>query len=163
MNCDNSDYASLSTPRFAPTSSLKLIRAEGRRHHPGCPSTLIRATAYTAPAVVSLVLFILLLGVHHDMGRLRTSLDWCGGGGPHWANNPAGVPVVTTVMATVVSSCPTGPEWDSDSESRAAAAASDVPGRSMPMSVTMIDVTSQHSTDPLTHKKPGPDPTPSLG
>ncbi|KAF8464799.1 hypothetical protein DFH94DRAFT_686522 [Russula ochroleuca] len=86
MNCDNSDY---------------LICTEGRRRCPGRLSTLIRATAYAAPAVVSLVLFILLLGVHHDMGHLCTSLDWCGGGGPHWANNPAGVPVVTTVTATV--------------------------------------------------------------
>jgi hypothetical protein len=163
MNCDNSDYASLSTPRFAPTLSLKLICAEGRRHRPGHPSTLIRATAYAAPAVVSLVLFILLLGVHHDMECLRTLLDWCGGGGLHWANNPTGVPVVTTVTATVVSSRPTGPEWDSDSESHTAAAASDAPGCSMPMSVTMIDVTSQHSTDLLMHEKPGPDPTPSLG
>jgi hypothetical protein len=62
-----------------------------------------------------------------------------------------------------MSSHPMGPKWDLDLESCAAAAVSDAPGCSMPMSVTMIDVTSQHSTDPLTHEKPGPDPTPSLG
>jgi hypothetical protein len=121
--------------------------------------------AYTAPAILLLVLFILLLGVHHDMGRLHTSLrlDWFGGSGLHWANNPAGVPVVTTITATVVSSHLMGPKWDSDSESCAAAAASDALGRSMLTSVTMIDVTLQHSTDLLMHEKPGPDPTPSLG
>lgn len=118
------------------------------------PPTLFRATAYATPAVLSLILFILLLGVHHDLGRLRTSLDRCGGGGPYyWANNPAaGVPTVTTVTATVVSSRPTGsggaadPEWDPDLESPTAAAASDAPGRSSPTSVTMIDVTSPHPT-----------------
>ncbi|KAF8479158.1 hypothetical protein DFH94DRAFT_682679 [Russula ochroleuca] len=102
-NCDNLDYASLSTPRFVPTSSFKLICTEGRRHRPGCLSTLIWAMAYAAPAILLLVLFILLLGVHHDMGCLHTSLrlDWFGGSGLHWANNPAGVPVVTTITATV--------------------------------------------------------------
>jgi hypothetical protein len=120
------------------------------------PSSLLRATAHAAPAVLSLVLLLLLLGVHHDLGRLRTSLALdhhrCGGapGGPppHWA----AVPSVTTVTATVVSSSrpTTGPsaaaaaasadpewEWDSDS-----AAASDAPARPTPTSVTMIDVTS---------------------
>ena len=118
------------------------------------PSTLFRATAFAAPAVLSLILFVLLLGVHHDLGRLRTSLDRCGGGGPHyWTNNnpAAGVPAVTTVTATVVSSRPTGssgaadPEWDLHSELHTVAAESDAP-RPTPTSVTMIDVTSPHPT-----------------
>ena len=83
------------------------------------PSSIFRATAYAAPAVLSLILLVLLLGIHHDLGRLRTSLDRCGGGGPgpNWASS---VPSVTTVIATVVSSsCPTSsasadPEWDFD-------------------------------------------------
>jgi len=72
-------------------------------------------------------------------------LDRCGGGGgPNWATNPTVVPSVTTVTATVVStSRPTSSisadlDWDAD--------LSDAPARSTPTSVTMIDVTSPHST-----------------
>jgi hypothetical protein len=113
------------------------------------PSAFLRATAtYAAPTVLSLILLVLLLGIHHDLGRLRTSLDRCGGAaaaaagpGPNWAT----VHSVTTVTATVVStSRPTSsisadPEWDSD-------LSDDAPARSAPTSVTMIDVTSAHST-----------------
>jgi hypothetical protein len=108
------------------------------------PSTfLLRATASAAPALLSLVLLILLLGVHHELGRLRTSLDRCGPpGGPNWTNYNNNVPSVTTVTATVVSSRPptgsssTGlsadPDLDPESQD------------SVPTSVTMIDVTSSH-------------------
>jgi hypothetical protein len=110
------------------------------------PSSIFRAAAYAAPAVLSLILLVLLLGINHDLGRLRTSLDRCGSGGggapgPNWASS---VPSVTTVTATVVSSGrPTSsasedPEWEFDRPN------SDAPARSTPTSVTMIDVTSRH-------------------
>lgn len=109
------------------------------------PFTIFRATAYAAPIFLSLILFVLLLGIHQDLGRLRTSLDRCGSGapGPNWATT---VPSVTTVTATVVSSIsrPTSstdadPEWDFDRSN------SDAQAHSAPTSVTMIDITSPHS------------------
>lgn len=55
-----------------------------------------------APTVLSLILFVLILGMYNDLSRLRTSLlDRCGPPGPNWAAN-APVPSVT-VTATVVS------------------------------------------------------------
>jgi hypothetical protein len=65
--------------------------------------------ARAAPAVLSLVLLVLVLGMYNDLSRLRTSLlDRCGPPppppfGPNWgANNNVPVPSVT-VTATVVS------------------------------------------------------------
>lgn len=66
--------------------------------------------ARAAPAVLSLALLVLVLGMYNDLSRLRTSLlDRCGPPplpppfGPNWgANNNAPVPSVT-VTATVVS------------------------------------------------------------
>ncbi len=108
---------------------------------PPSPSTfLLRATAFAAPALLSLVLLILLLGIHQDLGRLRTSLDRCGPpGGPNWTNY--NVPSVTTVTATVVSSRhPTGSTASADPESQGS---DDVPlARNAPTSVTMIDISS---------------------
>lgn len=104
---------------------------------------LLRATASAAAALLSLVLFFLLLGIHQDLGRLRTSLDRYGPpGGPNWTNN-YNVPTVTTVTATVVSSHPTGSSTDHESQD------TDVPlARNVPKPVTMIDVTSPHSPPP---------------
>jgi hypothetical protein len=107
---------------------------------PASPSTfLLRATAFAAPALLSLVLLILLLGIHQDVGRLRTSLDRCGpSGGPNWTNY--NVPSVTTVTATVVSSRPIGSTTNADPESQDS---DDVPlARNAPTPVTMIDVSS---------------------
>jgi len=106
------------------------------------PSTLLRGTARAAPAILSLILLILLLGINHDLDRLRTSLDhYRCGPPPNWATV---VPSVTTVTATVVSSRPTGPsssastgpEWEWES---------DAPAHPTPASVTMIDVTPSQS------------------
>lgn len=107
-------------------------------------SFLLRATASAAPALLSLILLVLLLGMHQDLGRLRTSLDRCGPppGGPNWTNY--NVPSVTTVTATVVSSRPTTGSTaatSADPESQD----SDVPlAQNAPTPVTMIDVTSPH-------------------
>lgn len=111
-------------------------------------STFLRGTAYAAPTVLSLillVLLVLLLGTHHDLRRLRTSVDQCGAPGPVWAANGAVLPPVT-VTATVVSR-PTGTpgadgEWDSDLASVSATVSGASPARSIPMSVTMIDISS---------------------
>jgi hypothetical protein len=107
-------------------------------------SFLLRATAFAAPALLSLVFLVLLLGIHQDLGRLRTSLDRYGPpGGPSWTNYN-NLPSVTTVTATVVSNYPTtgfssAPSADSESQD------SDVPlERNVPSTVTMIDVTSSH-------------------
>jgi hypothetical protein len=122
---------------------------------------LLRATAYAAPALLSLVFLILLLGIHQDLGRLRTSLDRYGPppGGPNWTNsNHNNVPSVTTVTATVVSTHhPTGSTATSaDPETQDP----DVPlerNGNAPASVTMIDVTSPHPP------KRDPRPKPPLG
>ncbi|KAH9180402.1 hypothetical protein EDB89DRAFT_1919010 [Lactarius sanguifluus] len=62
-------------------------------------SSILRAAAFMVPAFFSAVLLVLLLSMHNDLGRLRTSLDRCGASGPSWAGAAPSV----TVTATVVS------------------------------------------------------------
>jgi len=144
------------------------IAPQARPHSPGgvplpwptsskSTAIFLRGTmAHAAPAVLSLILLVLVLGMYNDLNRLRTSLiDRCGPPpGPNWANAP--VPSVT-VTATVVShhhhpmSTATGTHADSDSDvewddSDWASPRSDdsaASGRSAPPTfVTMIDVSS---------------------
>ncbi len=122
---------------------------------PPSPSTfLLRATASAAPALLSLVFLIFLLGIHQDLGRLRTSLDRYGppGGGPNWSNY--NVPSITTVTATVVSTHQPAASADPPESQD-----SDVPlerNANAPTSVTMIDVTSPQppKRDPPRAKPP---------
>jgi len=115
-------------------------------------STFLRATTHAAPAVLSFVLLVLVLGMYNDLGRLRTSLDRCGTPGPNW--NAAPAPSVT-VTATVVShhhhhptsTAGTDVEWDPDSAPTFPDSDSDASARSAPEFVTMIDITSPQSAD----------------
>ncbi len=114
-----------------------------RLSRPGTPprllaSSILRATGRVAPVVLSAFLFILLMGMHKDLGRLRTSLERCSTPGPSWMS---AAPLVT-VTATVVSystSTSTDTEWASESTPRPAP---EGPSISTPVSVTMIDITS---------------------
>ena len=125
---------------------------------PSSSSAFLRATASAAPALLSFIFLVLLLGIYQDLGRLRSSLDRYGPppAGPGWTNsNYNNVPSVTTVTATVVSShhpmsSTTSTSADSESQDF------DVP--SEPTSVTMIDVT----TPPHTPKR-DPRPKPPSG
>lgn len=112
---------------------------------PSSSSTfLLRATASAAPALLSLVFLVLLLGIHQDLGRLRSSLDRYGPppGGPNWTNsNYNNVPSVTTVTATVVSSH----HHPTSSITTTTSADPESQDSDAPTSVTMIDVTTPHS------------------
>ena len=135
---------------------------------PSPSSLFLRATTSAAPALLSLVLLILLLGLHQDLGRLRTSLERCGPpGGPNWTNNNYNVPpvTVTTVTATVVSTRPPAGTGSTaraaDRESQDSDSDSEVPlAQNAPTSVTMIDVTSPH---PPKRDPPRVKPPPSGG
>ncbi|KAF8275179.1 hypothetical protein EI94DRAFT_36799 [Lactarius quietus] len=104
-------------------------------------SSMLRAAGCIVPAFLSAVLLVLLLGMHSDLGRLRTSLERCGASGPSWASATPSVTVTATVVSYSTSTS-TDTEWASDSTPLAP---SESPARSTPTSVTMIDVTSPSS------------------
>ncbi|KAH9005000.1 hypothetical protein EDB86DRAFT_3187498 [Lactarius hatsudake] len=102
-------------------------------------SSILRAASFMVPAFFTAVLLVLLLSMHNDLGRLRTSLDRCGASGPSWAGAAPSV----TVTATVVSySTSTSTSATPDSTPLAPA---EGPASSTPTSVTMIDITSPSS------------------
>ncbi|KAH9043385.1 hypothetical protein EDB85DRAFT_1914947 [Lactarius pseudohatsudake] len=103
-------------------------------------SSILRAAAFMVPAFFSAVLLVLLLSMHNDLGRLRTSLDRCGASGPSWAGAAPSV----TVTATVVSYS-TSTSTSATPDSTPLAPAEEGPASSTPTSVTMIDITSPSS------------------
>jgi hypothetical protein len=116
-------------------------------------STFLRATTHSAPAVLSLILLVLLLGMYKDLGRLHTSLDRCGTPGPNWNAAAPSVTVTATVVshhyATSTSTTALHTDWNRDSASTFPDSDSDPDGsaRSAPGFVTMIDITSPPLTN----------------
>jgi hypothetical protein len=83
-------------------------------------SPIFRATGCIAPAFLSAVLLVLPIGMHNNLGRLRTSLERCGASGPSWASTaPLGTVTATVVSysASTSTSMPVGAdtEWAADS------------------------------------------------
>ncbi|KAH9079269.1 hypothetical protein EDB83DRAFT_2341724 [Lactarius deliciosus] len=89
-------------------------------------SSILRAAAFMVPAFFTAVLLVLLLSMHNDLGRLRTSLDRCGASGPSWAGAAPSVTVTGYRHSTPL-------------------APAEGPASSTPTSVTMIDITSPSS------------------
>lgn len=120
--------------------------------------SILRAAGCIVPAIFSAVLLVLLLGMHNDLGRLRTSLERCGASGPSWASAAPSV----TVTATVVSySTSADTEWTSNSTPLTP---SESPARSTPTSISMIDITSPSSgARDRDHGRPPPGDTSAHG
>ncbi|KAI0273473.1 hypothetical protein BC834DRAFT_854016 [Gloeopeniophorella convolvens] len=139
-----------------------------RRRSPGVSSlwtsasSLVRTAACIAPAIFSVVLLILLLGMYNDIGRLRSSIERCGApAGQAWAGAEA--PTVT-ITATVVSRSTNAGQWVAEpAMPTEPGAAADPAAMPTPTSVTMIDVSSPSSRsrgDPLPPLPPPPPPPP---
>ena len=117
-----------------------------RRPNLGTPpwlstSSILRAAGCIVPAVFSAILLVLLLGMHNDLGRLRTSLERCSASGPTWASAAPSVTVTATVVSySTTTSADT--EWSSNSTPLTPSSS---PARSTPTSISMIDITSPSS------------------
>lgn len=127
-------------------------------------SSVLRASGRIAPVVFSAVLLVLLLGMHNDLGRLRTSLERCGASGPSWTSAAPSVTVTATVVSYSAStSTSTSADTDFPSDPTPLVPSED-PARSAPTSVTMIDITSPSSaTRDRDHDRPPPGDTSAHG